>query len=60
MNTQTDAGVSCRNYTASSLPHTPQLAAVADAPASETQYMCSVVGTGRLPEKCTQNYDQHL
>ena len=39
-------------------PTAAKLAAVAaDAPASETQYMCLVVGTGRLPEKRTQNYD---
>ena len=38
-------------------PTAAQLAAVADAPASETQYMCLVDGTGRLPEKPTQNYD---
>ena len=38
-------------------PTAAQLAAVADAAASETQYMCLVVGTGRLPEKRTQNYD---
>ena len=38
-------------------PTAAQLATVADAPASETQYMCLVVGTGRLPEKRTQNYD---
>ena len=38
-------------------PTAAKLAAVADAPASQTQYMCPVVGTGHLPEKRTQNYD---
>ena len=37
-------------------PTAAQLAAVAVGPASETQYMCLVVGTGR-PEKRTKNYD---
>ena len=38
-------------------PTAAQLAAMADAPASETQNMCLEVGAGRLSEKRTQVYD---